>query len=101
MFITFDIILTQQNMLRILIIVVIGTLLIPGCKPREKVDEDALAKKEYVAERNPVEVMVLQRTTFKKERVSNCKLKAMQKSVLKFRTGSHTSWWKGLPENLE
>ena len=62
-------------------------ILAGGCTSREKVDEDALAKKQYVAERNPVEVMVLKRSVFKKELVSNGKLKALQKSVLKFRTG--------------
>jgi len=75
------------TILRIFYVVIILVFSV-SCKPREKIDEDALAKREYVAERNPVEVMVLQRTTFKKELVSNGKLKAVRKSVLKFRTGS-------------
>lgn len=58
-----------------------------GCKPRQsEEDKEAIAKKVQVAERNPVEVMVLRRTVFQKELVSNGKLVALQRSVLKFRT---------------
>ena len=58
-----------------------------GCKPRQsQEDKEAVAKKAQVAERNPVEVMVLKRTVFQKELVSNGRLEARRRSVLKFRT---------------
>lgn len=58
-----------------------------GCQPKEKADKEAIAKQAQVAERNPVDVIVLKPTVFQKELVSNGRLGALQRSVLKFRTG--------------
>jgi len=45
------------------------------------------ARREYLPEKNPVDIMVLERSTFYRELVSNGKLRAAGKSVLKFDTG--------------
>jgi multidrug efflux pump subunit AcrA (membrane-fusion protein) len=45
------------------------------------------AGREYLPEKNPVDIIVLERTTFYRELVSNGKLRVAGKSVLKFDTG--------------
>ena len=58
-----------------------------GCRTKQSEEEkEAIAKQAHVAERNPVEVMVLKKITFQKELVSNGRLQALQRSILKFRT---------------
>lgn len=42
-------------------------------------------KRQYLREANPVDILVLKRTDFKKELVSNGRLKARRKSILKFK----------------
>jgi RND family efflux transporter MFP subunit len=44
-------------------------------------------KRQYTEQQNPVEVMVLQKSTFRKELVNNGKLVALRKSELQFRVG--------------
>jgi len=68
-------------------LILVLLLAVAGCKTKQKVDKEAIAKQAQVIERNPVDVMVLQRTVFKKELVSNGRLEALRRSVLKFRTG--------------
>lgn len=67
-------------------------ILAAGCKPKQKIDEEAIAKQAHLVERNPVDVMVLQPTIFKKELVSNGKLEALKHSSLKFRTGAELEY---------
>ena len=62
-----------------------------GCSPKQDKNNENPEKRQYTEERNPVDIIILERTIFKKEMVSNGKLKAVRKSVLKFR----------LPEELE
>ncbi len=65
---------------------------VTGCKPKQKIDEEAIAKQAHVIERNPVDVMLLQQRVFKKELVSNGKLEALKRSSLKFRTGAELAY---------
>jgi len=44
-------------------------------------------KRQYTEQQNPVEVMVLPKSTFRKELVNNGKLVALRKSELQFRVG--------------
>ena len=53
-------------------------------KSEEKIEVDTIEKKQYLPEKNEVDVMVLKQETFKKEIVSNGKLVALQKNNLKF-----------------
>ncbi len=48
--------------------------------------EDQMEKKQFTEEKNQVSVMILERTDFEKELLSNGKLKALKKSILKFET---------------
>lgn len=56
-----------------------------SCTNKKAEANEKVNKRKYVAEANPVDVMVLKKSVFKKELVSNGKLTAMQKSILKFR----------------
>ena len=56
-----------------------------SCKQEQaKAEEESIEKKQYLPEKNEVDVMVLKQETFKKEIVSNGKLVALQKNQLKF-----------------
>jgi RND family efflux transporter MFP subunit len=57
-----------------------------SCNSTQGKAADNLEKKQYTEEKNPVTVMVLKRRNFEKELLSNGKLKAIKKSVLKFET---------------
>ncbi len=46
-----------------------------------------VGKRQYTEQQNPVEVMVLQKSVFRKELVNNGKLVALRKSELQFRVG--------------
>jgi RND family efflux transporter MFP subunit len=61
-------------------------LLITACNSSKVGEDTDTGKRQFVAEKNPVDVIVLKRTTFQKELVSNGKLKARSKSMLKFGT---------------
>jgi len=58
-----------------------------GCNYRKNSNQAVTDKLQPIDIRNPVEIMVLQPTTFQKELVSNGKLTAHRKSVLKFYIG--------------
>jgi membrane fusion protein (multidrug efflux system) len=58
-----------------------------ACNSGKSGSESDADKRQFIAEKNPVDVIVLKRTTFQKELVSNGKLKARSKSMLKFGTG--------------
>lgn len=63
-------------------------LIIPSsCNFDKSTAADNLEKKQFAEEKNSVSVMVLKATDFEKELLSNGKLKALQKSMLKFETG--------------
>ena len=66
---------------------VIGLLGYTNCskiKSEEKIEGDSIAKKQYLPDKNEVDVMVLKSGTFKKEIISNGKLVALQKNALMF-----------------
>jgi membrane fusion protein (multidrug efflux system) len=58
-----------------------------GCNYRKNSNQAVTDKLQPVDIRNPVEIMVLKPTTFQKELISNGKLIAHRKSVLKFYIG--------------
>lgn len=57
--------------------------LIAACSEKNK--EETLDKKQYLPEKNEVEIIVLNKGAFKKELVSNGRLVALEKSELKFK----------------
>ncbi len=70
----------MKNLLFLIVLVSIIS-----CNPKRTGKEELLRKNQFVNEQNPVEIMVLQRSSFKKELVSNGKLKARRKSILTFK----------------
>ncbi|MBN1789092.1 MAG: efflux RND transporter periplasmic adaptor subunit [Bacteroidales bacterium] len=62
-------------------------LIVLSCASKQNTDDQTAEKRQFLAEKNPVDIMVLKRSTFQKELVSNGKLKARSKSVLKFSAG--------------
>jgi RND family efflux transporter, MFP subunit len=62
-------------------------LLLFSCSNSEKNPNSDIEKRQYTEQQNPVEIIVLQRGTFKKELVNNGKLVALRKSELQFRVG--------------
>lgn len=80
-------------MKKILPLILIAFLLL-NCTPSKKeADNSDIQKRQYTEEKNPVEVIILEETTFKKEMVSTGKLLASQKCNLEFMTN-------GIVENL-
>ncbi|MDA3865900.1 MAG: efflux RND transporter periplasmic adaptor subunit [Salinivirgaceae bacterium] len=71
-------------MTKTLFIFSIFLLSLLACKPKDQ-KPDEVDKSAYLEDKNPVEVMVLQPTTFTRQLVSNGKLAALRKSELKFR----------------
>lgn len=59
------------------------TVLYISCK-KEKSETEALLKKQYLPEKNEVNIIILKSGVFKKELVSNGNLVALEKSELKF-----------------
>lgn len=61
-----------------------------NCKEKSaKAEEILIDKKAYSIQKNEVDVELLEQETFKKELVSNGKLIAIQKNVLKFEVSEH------------
>ena len=56
-----------------------------GCNTKADKNTAPAEKRQYLHEANPVDIMVLKQLDFKKELVSNGRLKARKKSILKFR----------------
>jgi RND family efflux transporter MFP subunit len=72
------------------IILLICFLFFNSCKQEQtKAKEDRIEKKQYLPEKNEVDVMILKQETFKKEIISNGKLIALQKNSLKFDVGEN------------
>jgi membrane fusion protein (multidrug efflux system) len=78
----FHTIMPQLNF--IVCVLAIVTLLLSGCG-QPKPEDANVDKRVYEKQENNVEVMVLNKTTFHKEIISNGKLKALTKSELKFK----------------
>ena len=55
-----------------------------ACKPKEQKPEE-IQKSAYLVDKNQVEVMMLQQSTFTKQLVGNGKLNALRKAELRFR----------------
>jgi len=71
--------------IQVKILIVFLIIALFSCKKEQvKAQEDLIEKKQYLPEKNEVDVMVLNQETFKKEIVSNGKLVALQKNQLKF-----------------
>ncbi len=68
-----------------LIIFLSFILLLSSCSTNEKKADSDAAKRQYIQQQNPVDTIILRSTSFKKELVSNGKLKACKKSDLRFR----------------
>lgn len=62
-------------------------LLCANCKHENAKDQTPVDKLQSVPNRNPVKIIVLKPSTFQKELISNGKLVALHKSVLKFKAG--------------
>ena len=73
-------------MKRLIVLFLILSLLV-SCTNKKAQQPSEAEKRRYAEQQNPVEIMVLQRTTFKKELVNNGKLVALKKSELQFRVG--------------
>lgn len=73
----------MKIMKNLLLSILILVLLSCGTKTREKAG--IAEKRQYVQQQNPVDTIILRSTHFKKELVSNGKLKACRKSDLRFR----------------
>lgn len=58
-----------------------------SCADKNAQQPKEAEKRRYTEQQNPVEVIVLQKSTFKKELVNNGKLVALKKSKLQFRVG--------------
>lgn len=61
-------------------------LFLYNCTHSKKNENSNIQKRQYTEEKNPVEVIILKESTFKKEMVSTGKLQAPRKGNLKFRT---------------
>ncbi|MHA7944862.1 efflux RND transporter periplasmic adaptor subunit [Formosa sp. 3Alg 14/1] len=75
-----------HNARKLVFILLINIISFTSCskqKSKEK-EIEVIDKKQYLPEKNEVDVMVLQKEVFKKEIVSNGKLVALQKNALKF-----------------
>lgn len=55
-----------------------------NCDKPKKNKEDSIIKKQYLPDKNEVNIMILNSSVFKKELISNGRLVALEKSVLKF-----------------
>lgn len=66
-----------------------GTLgfLVSCTSANSKSEKQSAEKRQYTEQQNPVEIIVLQKGTFRKELVNNGKLVALRKSELQFRVG--------------
>lgn len=65
-------------------LIIIGILILYTCDNTKAKTSATIEKKEYPSQDNEVDVMVLNKTVFKKELVSNGRLSAQRKSQLKF-----------------
>jgi RND family efflux transporter MFP subunit len=78
--------LINLQMKRLIVLFLILSLLV-SCTNKKAQQPSEAEKRQYTEQQNLIEVIVLQRTTFKKELVNNGKLVALKKSELQFRVG--------------
>jgi membrane fusion protein, multidrug efflux system len=64
-----------------------GICLLYTCGMKTSGTKSTSEKRQYTAQQNPVEIMVVQKGVFRKELVNNGKLVALRKSELQFRVG--------------
>lgn len=71
-----------------IIVMIMAAGLFCGCKGKTdvKVTDKEMAHGQYAAEKNPVSVMTLERTTFSKELICNGRLEAQARVTLQFQT---------------
>lgn len=62
-------------------------LVLLSCSNTEKKTAKDAEKRQYTEQQNPVDTIILQKETFRKELVNNGKLVALRKSELQFRVG--------------
>lgn len=75
----------KQRQLQLVLFCTAYLLCIVSCtKEKPKEPETTVVKKQYVPEKNEVEVLILKKETFQEEILSNGKLVAVQKNDLKF-----------------
>ncbi len=75
----------QINLSKFTFLFFLNFLLIISCdKKKSEVGEEKLERKKYSIQKNEVDIAILEQTAFQKELVSNGKLRAIQKNVLKF-----------------
>ncbi|APY12034.1 hypothetical protein BWZ22_12700 [Seonamhaeicola sp. S2-3] len=73
----------RQNLTRCIFLMICFSILLNCNKPKEN-KEKSINKKQYLPEKNEVDILVLDKGAFKKELVSNGRLVALEKSELKF-----------------
>lgn len=76
-------------MKRVVAILAVAMVCAVGCKDKklsQQQEDTDLARQVFVAETNPVEVIVLEKSDFRKQIISNGKLEARQKAALAFQT---------------
>lgn len=66
-------------------ILILWVLVLSGCHSKRDETSPYVEKRQYVQQQNPVDTIILRSTNFKKELISNGKLKASRKSDLRFR----------------
>jgi RND family efflux transporter MFP subunit len=70
------------------ILLIISALIVfYACSNDKNSVDQQIEKKQFVSEKNPVDIIILKKSDFRKELVSNGKLKAKNKSILKFNSG--------------
>lgn len=67
--------------------VIIFSILLSCTSTNSKSEKQSAEKRQYTEQHNPVDTIVLQKGTFRKELVNNGKLVALRKSELQFRVG--------------
>ncbi|MFA9189554.1 efflux RND transporter periplasmic adaptor subunit [Flavobacterium magnesitis] len=75
---------SKINTLRNLFFLILGSLLLYNCAKSKAANETTIEKKNYVAEKNEVETIMLKNGAFQKELVSNGKIIATQKNSVQF-----------------
>ena len=88
MFIIFNLDQTHRRPMKTpFLYIILGIIVITGCQNNGSREETLFEKLQTVEIKNPVSVMILKKTTFHTELLSNGKLKARNQSVLRFGTG--------------
>ncbi|WP_308990453.1 efflux RND transporter periplasmic adaptor subunit [Mariniflexile litorale] len=76
--------ITAKIILKKLLFIIFMVSLLQSCNKTKKNEDKDITKKQYLPDKNEVDIMVLDKSIFKKELVSNGRLVALEKSTLKF-----------------